>query len=422
MADFMKAVPEGGSAGPDELSDEALKRFTSQYSGFNEVVSALRESHSDLSRRYAALQEELECANRQLRQALSEKASAAAYLENILRSISSGVISVDLEGRIQHFNKAAERIFERAAADLLGRRYSEVLPPGAPTAEAALRGPRAVCDREKVCTDASGRTLHLAVSTSILTDAEGRVEGAVEIVNDLSRLRSLESEVLRVKTLAALGEMAATVAHEIRNPLGGIAGFAGLLARDFDPGDDRRTLAEKIIRGCENLNRIVTNLLQYAQPLKLERRQCDLKAELLEEVALFKQDLTRQRRAVVVRHQFSPEPLCGLADPLQLRLVLHNLLSNAADAVGRGEVVLGLERQTEDDGVARARLWVADNGPGVPEAHRERVFTPFFTTKDRGTGLGLATVRKIIDAHRGRIVLTPSPAGGACFDVHIPLG
>jgi signal transduction histidine kinase len=216
--------------------------------------------------------------------------------------------------------------------------------------------------------------------------------------------------------------MAATVAHEIRNPLGGIAGFAGLLARDFAVGDDRRMLAEKIIRGCDNLNRIVTNLLQYAQPLKLERRDCDLKHELLEEVALFQQDLQRQHREVVIRDLFPGAPLRAYVDPLQLRIVVHNLLSNAADAVGRGEIVLGLKPQLGDDRAPYAHLWVADNGPGVPDAHRERVFTPFFTTKDRGTGLGLATVRKVIDAHRGRIVLTRSQAGGACFNVHIPLG
>jgi signal transduction histidine kinase len=244
----------------------------------------------------------------------------------------------------------------------------------------------------------------------------------VEIVNDLSRLRFLESEVTRVKTLAALGEMAATVAHEIRNPLGGIAGFAGLLARDLAPGDSRRATAEKIVRGCENLNRIVTNLLQYAQPLKLERRYCNLKSELAEEVMLFEEDLRRQKRAVRLERVFCGRPVEGFADPVQLRLALHNLLLNAADAVGSGDVTCGLSVHDDGEGPGHLDLWVADDGPGVPEAHRERVFTPFFTTKDKGTGLGLATVRKVCEAHRGKVTLQHPPEGGACFKLRIPLG
>jgi PAS domain S-box-containing protein len=398
-----------------------VAQFTAQYSSFTEVLEKLQEEYHDLSERYSSLQSELEDANRQLRAAVAERAQAAAYLESILRSISSGVISVDLEGRIQHFNRGAEQIFGKSAESVLGSRYGDVLPAEGPSAQAALRGPRAVCDGEKIYSDPQGKTRPLAVSTAILTDSEGKVQGAVEIVNDLSRLRFLESEVTRVRTLAALGEMSATVAHEIRNPLGGIVGFAGLLARDLEPGNPQRALAEKIVRGCENLNRIVTNLLQYAQPLKLERRHCDIKTELAEELVMFEEELKRQRRAIRIERAFCGRPVEGFADPVQLRLALHNLLLNAADAVGSGGITCGLNLNDDHEGPGHVDLWVADDGPGVPEAHRERVFTPFFTTKDKGTGLGLATVRKVCEAHRGRVTLHHPPQGGARFELRIPL-
>jgi PAS domain S-box-containing protein len=420
-AEFAPSVPEGGSAGPVELTAEHLAQFASQFSSFNEVIDELRDSYRSLSERYASLQAELETANSRLRDALQEQAAASGYLQSILASISSGVVAVDLQGRITHFNAAAEEIYGLSAESVLGRPYSDVLPLEPPNAEAALKGVHAVQAGEKFYADPSGSVRPLAVATSLLTDTLGVVQGAVEIVTDMTRLRSLESEIMRVKTLAALGEMAATVAHEVRNPLGGIAGFAGLLAREFEEGDPRRASAEKIIRGCGNLNRIVTNLLEYARPLRLERRFCDLKAELAEEISVFESDIRRRQRALTVRREFTPGQVELFADPAQLRFALHNLLTNAADAAGDGEVVCGIDIDQDGNGRPHVRVWVSDNGPGVAETNREQIFTPFFTTKDKGTGLGLAMVRKVADAHRGTVTLGTPPGGGAQFTLTLPL-
>lgn len=417
----LSTFPEGGAAGPRELSPDHVAQFTAQFSSFTEVIRRLEAAYGDLLQRHEAVQEELALTNERLRESLLQHSATTTYLQNVLGSISSGVICVDLEGYITHFNPAAERIFSLSSEAVQGRPYRDVLPVEAPSAFLALRGPKAVQEGEKIYSDPAGRTLSLSVATSLLISERGDVEGAVEIVNDLSRVRSLESEVLRVKTLAALGEMAATVAHEIRNPLGGIAGFAGLLSRDFAADDPRRAITEKIIRGCDNLNRIVTNLLQYARPLKLERRFCDLSQELADEVSLVEQDLLRHQRKITIRRQFEAEPLNAFADPVQIRLALHNLLLNAADANGAGEIEAGMDVRELDEGGREVSLWVADRGPGIPEAHRERVFTPFFTTKDKGTGLGLATVRKVMDAHRGRIEYTNPPTGGARFELRFPV-
>jgi PAS domain S-box-containing protein len=417
----LATFPEGGPAAPRELSPDHIAQFTAQYSSFNEVIVRLEAAYGDLLKRHEAVQEELASVNERLREAVVGQAATTAYLQNILGSLSSGVICVDLEGRVTHFNPAAERIFGLGRTEVLGRAYRDVLPADAPSAYGALRGPHADMTGEKIYAGSDGRNLPLAVATSLLRSEAGSVDGAVEIVNDLSRLRSLESEVLRVKTLAALGEMAATVAHEIRNPLGGIAGFAALLARDLAADDPRRATAEKVVRGCENLNRIVTNLLQYARPLRLERRHCDLERELADEVSLVEQDLTRHERSITIRRCFADGPVHGFADPVQIRLALHNLLLNAADANGQGEIETGMAEDRSPEGKRELRVWVTDRGPGIPEAHRERVFTPFFTTKDKGTGLGLATVRKVMDAHRGKIDYTQPPGGGTRFELRFPV-
>lgn len=421
MTDPVQSIPEGGGAGPEDLSPEKLALFASQFSSFNDVIQQLRDAYSELSKRHSALQDELEAANAKLREALREHGAAAGFLDNILASMSSGVVTVDLEGRITHFNASAEKIFGLKREAVIGQFYGDVLPTDMPHAAGVLRGAHANHTGEKFYTDPAGRTRPLAVATSVLADTQGQVLGAVEIVSDLSRLRFLETEVTRVKTLAALGEMAATVAHEIRNPLSGIAGFAGLLAREFEPEDPKRETIEKIIKGCENLNRIVTNLLEYAQPLRLERRFCDLNHELTEEIALFEKGLQRRQKPVTIAPEMGPASVAVYCDPVQIRLALHNLLKNAADSMAEGQVRCGMTLTASEESGKELRLWVTDQGPGVPEAHRERVFTPFFTTKDKGTGLGLATVRKVADAHRGRVELSTSGEGGACFTLTIPV-
>jgi PAS domain S-box-containing protein len=417
MVDHPATAPDqGGSLNPSE----GVGEFASQYSVFAAGIRRLQEAHQELAGRYAALQDELAVANERLRHTLAERERSAAYLESILGSMPSGVVAVDTEGRVQLYNRAAEELFGRSAREVLGKPYQSALPLAQPSALGALRGPRALQDGEKMLPRTAGTPLPVAASTSLLIHQDGRVNGAVEILTDLSRLRSLEGEIARVRVLAALGEMAATVAHEIRNPLGGIAGFAALLAREFEAGDDRRRLADNIVKGCDNLNRIVTNLLRYAQPLRLEKRPCDLGAELTEEIALVESTFTREGRDVRIERQLDASIGTISVDPVQMRMALHNLLLNAAEATFHGRVECGLCAQENEAGEGWLHIWVADDGPGVPAPHLDKIFNPFFTTKDKGTGLGLATVRKIIEAHGGQVRCVHPPEGGARFDLHIP--
>lgn len=410
-------APEpGGSLSPLEDVGE----FASQYSVFALGLRRLQEAYQELTDRYAQLQDELAATNEKLRTTLTERERSTAYLAGILGSMPSGVVAVDLEGRIQLFNRAAEAMFGRTAGEVLGQPYQATLPNLTPSALGALRGPTALQDGEKLVPREKDSPVPVASATSLLLLQDGEVNGAVEILTDLSRLRLLEGEIARVRVLAALGEMAATVAHEIRNPLGGIAGFAGLLARDFEPGDERRRLADHIIKGCDNLNRIVTNLLKYAQPLRLEKRSCDLSTELEEEIALVESTFQREGRKVKIERKFEAGATQSNVDPVQVRMAVHNLLLNAVEATRDGRVECGFATRPGAGGQPWLCIWVTDDGPGIPEPHLDKIFNPFFTTKDKGTGLGLATVRKVVDAHSGQVLCSRPAEGGARFDLHIP--
>ena len=239
--------------------------------------------------------------------------------------------------------------------------------------------------------------------------------------NDLTEMKRLEEQVRRMHTLAALGEMAATVAHEIRNPLGGIASFANLLERDLETDDPSRRLVRKITEGVARLNRIVSSLLSYTRPLNLNTHPVDLMQTVEEAAAFFEIDLERKQQAVEIRRLFLETPCVCQVDTEQFHQVILNLLLNATQAMPEGGTIELEVAQTSDaDGdwiVTRVR----DTGMGIDEELQEKLFTPFFTTKEDGTGLGLVTSRKIIEAHGGNIVVDSTPGDGTCFTIALPL-
>jgi signal transduction histidine kinase len=215
--------------------------------------------------------------------------------------------------------------------------------------------------------------------------------------------------------------MAATVAHEIRNPLGGIASFANLLERDLETDDPSRRLVRKITEGVARLNRIVSSLLSYTRPLNLNTHPVDLMQTVEEAAAFFEIDLERKQQAVEIRRLFLETPCVCQVDTEQFHQVILNLLLNATQAMPEGGTIELEVAQTSDaDGdwiVTRVR----DTGMGIDEELQEKLFTPFFTTKEDGTGLGLVTSRKIIEAHGGTIVVDSTPGDGTCFTIALPL-
>lgn len=230
-------------------------------------------------------------------------------------------------------------------------------------------------------------------------------------------LEQKNRELARRERLAALGEMAAGLAHEIRNPLGGIQLFAGLLARDLADRPEQKALVEKIAGGVRALDRLVGDILAFAGQRQPRPAPVRVNAVIAASLELAQAAFQREGASVHWARDESLEGFSISADAEQLQQAVLNLLVNAAEAAGAGGQVLVTASRTTEGGV---RIEIADTGPGIPPDLLEKVFNPFFTTKDRGTGLGLAIVHRIVEAHGGAVRASNGPAGGALFTVLLP--
>lgn len=263
----------------------------------------------------------------------------------------------------------------------------------------------------------------------------------------------LEIALKNADSLSLLEQMAATIAHEVRNPLGGIAGFAALLERDLDMKDPRRRLVKRIIEGVSTLNDIVTNLVTYTRPIQLNYHTVDLIALVEQVVTLFELRAEQEGSDIRVDRRYAEDHLICSIDSEQFQHVLLNLLDNAVQAmVDGGDLSVDVSREkrmggqsmeeenggsvqwTDEDGGSgrwvndqrgtireEAVIRISDSGSGIPDPIKAQLFVPFITTKENGTGLGLAIARRIIDAHSGTITVESEPGLGSLFIIRIPI-
>jgi len=210
----------------------------------------------------------------------------------------------------------------------------------------------------------------------------------------------MQNQMQHAKTLAAIGEMAATVAHEIRNPLGAIGGFAGLLDRDFKPQDARRDLVGKIVQGVSSLNKIVSNLLVFSRPMELQLQEINF-IEWLEEILRYSElEVSRLEKKILFERDYTIENFKIHLDPEKFQQVLLNITFNAIQSIdyeGVIKIKLGLDCDKF------FIISIRDNGKGIPKENMVKIFNPFFTSREQGTGLGLAIVKRIIKLHGGDI-------------------
>jgi PAS domain S-box-containing protein len=408
-ADDVVRAPGLTTAGGIEELAEAFERFTQK-------AAKLQASYSKLKRHVSAVNRELEEKNRTLRHKIDELDATRAYLNNVLESMGSGVIAVDQDGRITTFNAAAEYMTGFRRDEVLGCLYREVFPErdeGCAAILLSLETDAPHVFKERTLQRQDGRAVPVGVSSSPLSDGNGAISGALEIFHDLTEVRRLEERIRRADRLAALGEMAATVAHEIRNPLGGIEGFAALLERDLGETPAQCEMARQIVQGTRSLNRIVTGLLDFTRPVELRLRCANLSEVVDAALAVAEQEMRAAHPGVSVIREFPGETTVTI-DPEQIYGVVLNLARNAWQALGAdGRIDVTIEARG-DEAVA---LRVRDTGCGMTEETRRRLFSPFFTTKQTGTGLGLSIVRKIIEAHGGTIEVETAPGQGTTFTV-----
>jgi nitrogen-specific signal transduction histidine kinase len=353
------------------------------------------------------------------------------FFRLIVNNMRNGVIAIHRDGTLALMNNEAYRIFSlsRDPRDV-GRPFSDVL--GArPDIVRVLSGafelstlPNRAELRLKDIDRVIGYTL------SQVKNEDGTAIGAAMFFKDLTQVEQLEERERLRDRLASLGEMAAGIAHELKNPLAGIEVMAGLLRRQVPDSVDAQSLLADIISEAKLANAIVVEMLEFVRPIRLQVEQTDIGGVLHQAVTLAERKAPRG--GVSVHLDVSPTLPMIDGDQHQLCQVFTNLLTNAFEALdGRGNIAVKAVAQALEQDPAFASdahaptpaliVDVADDGPGVPLDLRDRIFDPFFTTKPQGSGLGLPIVRKIVDAHDGRIDLTSVPGQGTRFRITLPV-
>lgn len=380
------------------------------------VVAAFQETIEKLRDR----EEELRALHDREKSRADEQARLASH---ITRSMASGVVVFTKEGRLDFMNRVAEDVLQVEASSLSGATAAEVFrraPDLARLLEDSRLGgevhPR--CDVELA--GEGGPSRDLGASTFPILDEAGAVVGALALLSDLTEIKALQERMRLRENLAALGEMSAGIAHEFRNSLAAILGFASLLERRTGDAPDLREDVRAIKSEAEGLNKIVSEFLRFARPLVPERLPVELKPLISDIVA----EIRAQPEFHTVRIDAQEVlPVSLMADELMMRQAIVNVVRNAAQAaLANGpepRVAIQAFRATAE---ARVFVAVADNGAGIADELRERVFLPFFTTREDGTGLGLAIVQKIVLAHDGTIAVDSRPGDGATFTLVFPVG
>ncbi len=347
-----------------------------------------------------------------------------AFHENIVQSISSGVFTTDEAGRITSFNRAAQDITGYSVDRVAGYPWRDVFhwrddQRDPEDHEDPARHPQRF-EIEDVRAD--GTRLVLGLTLSPLTEG-GQRTGLVGVFKDLTQIRAMEEEMRRREWLATLGEMSAGMAHEIRNPLGAMVGAMQMLQKDQALEGTNRHLMDIAIREAIRLDAIIKEFLQYARHPALNMKECDLQVVLQETLDLIQHE-ARAHGGITIETHFDPETMMTHVDPDQIKQVFWNLAANAFQAMPSGGslTISTTRRRVGLSGRGTDVIEVAfqDTGEGINKEHLDRIFLPFYTTKEHGSGLGLAAIDRIVDLHGGWIRVESQEGKGTLFAVCLP--
>ncbi|HJZ68493.1 MAG TPA: ATP-binding protein [Blastocatellia bacterium] len=358
-------------------------------------------------------QSEIKLAN-----ATKDLADYRLFNDRIIESMRSGLVTTDLRGHIITFNRAAEEITGYLAADVRGEQIFDIFGDIERQIEAGLESIRKRTRLPRFdigCRTADGREIHLGFSVAPLVDDGEASRGYLLTFQDLTEVMELEREVRRQERLAALGKMAAGLAHEIRNPLASMRGSIQVLATELSFSPDQSQLMQIVLRESDRLNRIVSDFLTYARPPKIERTVIELAAVLSDTIALLRNssELTPDH---YVSEKYPDEPVLYYADANQIRQIFWNLARNAIKAMPQGgELRVALDAEPNCD----VTIALSDTGVGMSREQRERLFEPF-SSSSGGTGLGMAIVYQLVRDHSGRISVDSEAGRGTRIAITLP--
>jgi len=340
-----------------------------------------------------------------------------ALNDSIVRSMADGMVTVGTDGVITGFNRAAEEITGMSYNDVRGRPFAEVFGlVGIDSSYDELSHPGAKPVRFETTFSGPERQQVLGMTFQPLMNESGVVTGLLGIFQDLTPIKEMEAEIKRKDRLAVIGELAAGMAHEIRNPLASLSGSLQVLKGGEGVGEEDRRLMDIALVETERLNSIVSEFLDYARPREPMRKLTDLSA-MLKDVESLVSNSSEFSEGVRFELDMPDYTVMSVCDPGQIRQVLMNLINNAAQSIdGEGTVRMGIR----DDGGGNAVIRVEDDGIGIPEEDLDKIFFPFFSTKPGGSGLGLSIVFRIIEDHGGRVMVSSESGRGSRFTVALP--
>ncbi|MBP2649728.1 MAG: atoS 3 [Firmicutes bacterium] len=381
------------------------------------IKNGLEDLRFDLRKKIIPLQGEMGQIGEAINHMAQSLIDAWTLNENIMHSIADGVITVDTKAIITSVNEAAERLTGFKAEEIIDKLYREIFCEGKDFNSMLLDTLANGTNYIGLETDypVKDKHIHISISTSRLKDSSDKIIGAVVVFQDLTERQHMQAQIMKAERLAALGELMAGVAHEIRNPLTAIKGFVQYLT-GTDNEAERKEYMPIIIKEVDRVNRVIETLLYFARPNKTDYTLVNINKLVEETLVLVKNINTSQK----VQFDFKLDAQVSVieGDAEQLKQVLLNLLINAVQAIDEhGEI--GIETWQKEENFVCLRI--TDTGNGIKPEELEKVFDPFFTTKTAGTGLGLAVVQRIVNAHYGRVDISSEIGVGTAVTVEIPV-
>ncbi len=339
-----------------------------------------------------------------------------AFSDNIVENIPVGLIFIGENRKLITMNNASEDMLKLSSQDIQNEHAEDILPPQINELfDQALKSPTVFI--KEIDIPIQGKNMLFETSTSVLYDDNNIFLGYIMLLRDTTEIQHLKKEVLRKERLASLGSLAAGVAHEIRNPLSSIKGFATYFKERYrDVPEDQKT-ADIMIREVERLNRVISQLLEFARPMNVVQKQASVKDTIRHSIEMIKHQADA-KEIEIIADSISNVPLIANIDQDKITQVLLNVYLNAIEAMDSRGV---LEIWTEQDEVnSNIIVNISDTGQGIPKQDLSRVFDPYFTTKQSGTGLGLAIVHKIMEAHAGQVKISSRESQGTTVSIILP--
>lgn len=340
---------------------------------------------------------------------------STAFTDEVVANLPVGLIATDSKGAIAFFNAAAEKITGISRRNAMGKDPAYVLPGRWPAIREQLDQATTIIEQETLCDFSRAKAVPVSISAARIVTETGRLVGNWVILRDLREVKRLQEEIRRKEKLAALGGLAAGVAHEIRNPLSSIKGIATYFGDKYGQERAEREMAEVMIREVDRLNRVISELLEFARPTELNLAATDVYELLNHAVQLVQQDANLKHIDISIPQE--SETVYVKVDPDRLLQCMLNLFLNAIEAMPEGGLLRIVVFVHEDE---RVDIEITDTGRGIDAESLHRIFDPYFTTKTTGTGLGLAIVHKIIEAHHGRIRVRSTLGKGTTFTISVP--